>query len=177
MFILTISIHQTDRKTNLAKLYFFILSEMSFIKEESLYNPAIGLIDHLDKMGLAESHSRGRTFEFKIRPVGAELLQFGVGNWQSFSFWDRLPMEVIFIWNICKVWFGHIRISLKFRRYCNLKLQYLAFNFWGRLPLEVVFISNIPKVGFGHIWISLKILEDPTSWRRYCNLKLRIGNI
>ena len=67
-------------------------------------------------------HFRSATFEFKISPVGAEILQLGVGNWQSFSFWDHLPLEVIFIWNICKVWFSHIRISLKFRRYCNLKL-------------------------------------------------------
>jgi hypothetical protein len=45
----------------------------------------------------------------------SDLLIFeGVFHWRLSSIGGHLPLEVIFIWNICKVWLAHMRLSIKF---------------------------------------------------------------
>ena len=108
--------------------------------------------------------------KFKLRGRSDLLLR----RYFNFDIWVHLPFEVVFIWNICKVLFGHISLSLKFREdptsSCwdiSLLIFYVVFHLssssiWGHLPLEVVFIWNICKFLFGHIGLSLKFWEDST---------------
>ena len=54
-----------------------------------------------------------------------------------FIFWCCLPLEVIFIWSICKLWFGHLSLSIEFE-YDTISgcWDIILLIFWGRLHLK-----------------------------------------
>ena len=70
-------------------------------------------------------------------------------------------MEIVFIWRIYKILYGHINLSLTFgydpKSSC---WDNPLLIFWGRLPLEVVFFWRIYKIWFGHISLNLKFECD-----------------
>ena len=73
-------------------------------------------------------------------------------------FWGLLPLEVILILMICKIWFGHQSLSLKLEHDpmsgCR---DILLVIFWGCLPLEVIFILGIYKIWFGKVLVWLVV--------------------
>ena len=65
----------------------------------------------------------------------------------------RVLLEVIFIWSICKLWFGHLKLTLKF--------EYDPVgDYWDIL---LFFIWSICKLWFGHLSSTFNFLLDPIS--------------
>ena len=80
-------------------------------------------------------------------------------------FWVFLPLEVVFILRICKIWCGHLSLSLEFDHGpISGCWDILLLTFWGRLPLEVVLILRIWKIWFIHLSLSLKFEHDLIRW-------------
>ena len=63
------------------------------------------------KLGWAEPHSRFPV-SFPLFPCMNSKLTFYTPLGHLCT-WRHLPLEVVFIWRICKIWFGH-RLILKF---------------------------------------------------------------
>ena len=67
-------------------------------------------------------------------------------------------MEVIFLLRICKIWFGHLSLSLKF--------EFDPTNGCGDIPLFIFYgghlsFKDLERKKFGHLSLSLKFEFDP----------------
>ena len=77
-------------------------------------------------------------------------------------FWGRLPLGVVFISRVCKLWFCHLSLSLTIG-YDPISAcrDIPLLIFWGRLSLRLPLILRICKIWFGHLGWSLKFEYDP----------------
>jgi hypothetical protein len=59
-------------------------------------------------------------------------------HWDHLYKWGFLPLELIFILRICKIWFGPLSLSFEYDPISGC-WDFPPLIFWGRLPSEVVF--------------------------------------
>ena len=88
---------------------------------------------------------------------------------------DCLLFEV-FIWSICKLWFGHWSLSLKFEQDQVNGCWYIhLLIFWVHLMLEVVFTRSICKLWCSHLsqFVKFKVWAWSDQWLlRYSNFNI-----
>ena len=73
---------------------------------------------------------------------------------------SNLPLELIFSWGICKFWFGHLSLSLKFDNDpISGGWDIPVLIFWDRLSLCHL-IWSICRLGFGPLCLSFKFWWD-----------------